>query len=243
MCAVRKVCILPSVSQLLHIFTRMKWLIESYRLGLTCQYEKAEGPLSTSGINLFPNASLDADAVQRFYDNFQRDRETVRITIDTYFETVHKWFPIINEARYKQGLHAIPFAHNSDDLLLLLSMHLITQRPDSKPSMNDWLYRAVKQLCHAIIAQSPEPARLKVLQSNVLLATYEYGHDMIDAASLTNGICVSMAYTLGLNTLGILKQGDEETHWEPYEEERRVWWAVVINDRFVEICTIDVIGS
>ena len=125
----------------------------------------------------------------------------------------------------------MPFPHDSDDLLLLLSLHLITQRPDAKPSMDDWLYRAVKQLCHSLLARGAGPATLTMLQSAVLLATYEYGHDMLDAAGVTNGICVAMAYALGLNMLRLFRQRDEDVEWGPNEEESRVWWAVVINDR------------
>jgi hypothetical protein len=64
------------------------------------------------------------------------------------------------------------------------------------------------------------------------LALYELGHAIYPAAFLSIGACARYAHALGINVSRTLKTRKVLTLVE-VEERRRVWWAIVILDRFV----------
>jgi Fungal specific transcription factor domain len=71
-----------------------------------------------------------------------------------------------------------------------------------------------------------------VLQAGVLLALYELGHAIYPAAFLTIGACARYAHALGINVSRGLNSRRVLTLVEA-EERRRVWWAIIILDRYV----------
>jgi hypothetical protein len=73
---------------------------------------------------------------------------------------------------------------------------------------------------------------LAVLQAGVLLALYELGHAIYPAAFLSIGACARYVHALGINVSRTLKTRKVLTLVE-VEERRRVWWTIVILDRFV----------
>ncbi|KAE9376398.1 putative fungal-specific transcription factor [Stipitochalara longipes BDJ] len=75
---------------------------------------------------------------------------------------------------------------------------------------------------------------ISVLQAGVLIALYELGHAIYPAAFLTVGACARYAFALGINVKGTLNTRRVLTLVE-VEERRRVWWAIVILDRFLSI--------
>jgi hypothetical protein len=91
---------------------------------------------------------------------------------------------------------------------------------------------------------------LNTLAARILLCFYEIGHGLYPAAYLTAGICVRLAFVLGIHdgravqllpkagkflipncTEAILDLKSIDT-WTENEERRRLWWATIIADRF-----------
>lgn len=73
-----------------------------------------------------------------------------------------------------------------------------------------------------------------VLQAGVLVALYELGHGIYPAAFLSIGACARYAHALGINVSRTVPTRRVLTLVE-VEERRRVWWAIVILDRFVVV--------
>ncbi|OQE46162.1 hypothetical protein PENCOP_c001G01587 [Penicillium coprophilum] len=73
-----------------------------------------------------------------------------------------------------------------------------------------------------------------VLQAGVLVALCELGHGIYPGAFLSIGTCARYAYALGINVSRTVPSRRVLTLVE-VEERRRVWWAIVILDRFVSI--------
>ncbi|PMD49060.1 putative fungal-specific transcription factor [Hyaloscypha variabilis F] len=84
------------------------------------------------------------------------------------------------------------------------------------------------------ISNSSNAFSIPVLQAGVLVGLYELGHAVYPAAFLTVGACARYAYALGINVCGSLNTKRVLTLVE-VEERRRVWWAIVIPDRFLSI--------
>jgi hypothetical protein len=71
-----------------------------------------------------------------------------------------------------------------------------------------------------------------VLQAGVLVALYELGHGIYPAAYLSIGACARYAHALGINVSHTVPTRRVLTFVEG-EERRRIWWAIVILDRYV----------
>ncbi|OAG00549.1 uncharacterized protein CC84DRAFT_312207 [Paraphaeosphaeria sporulosa] len=129
-----------------------------------------------------------------------------------YFVRTHPWMPIISKKRfYDLYIHQSPSAH-PDLALLFLAQKLITTPPPASPySARTPLYQVTKRW-HSHLEVS-SVLSLPMLQAQVLLALY--------------------AYALGLNVKAVSYR--RATTMVEVEERRRVWWAIVILDRFVNI--------
>jgi hypothetical protein len=71
-----------------------------------------------------------------------------------------------------------------------------------------------------------------MLQGRVLIALYEFGHGIYPAAYMSIGNCAAQAFALGLGSEREV-EGVRRLTWVEHEERRRVWWAIVILERFV----------
>lgn len=76
------------------------------------------------------------------------------------------------------------------------------------------------------------PLSILVLQAKVLMALYEMGHGIYPAAYMSVGACARYGYAMGIpnNQMAGIKR---LLTLVEVEEQRRVWWAVVILDRQV----------
>ena len=125
--------------------------------------------------------------------------------------------------------------------LLCLSIHLLILRPDEIESagnhaqtMNSSTYVMVKSFVG--ILQSLGMPTLELIQAMVLIVLYEMGHGIYPAASMSIAACARAARSIGLNK----KQGEIEVHDQVLiEQRRRVWWAIFVLDRFINLCTGD----
>lgn len=158
------------------------------------------------------------------------DMDEIRNIASKFFTHVHLWMPFISKKRF-YDLYLPSYSQYRPDLtLLFLSLNLITSSPPHDPQNPQTpLYRAVK---HFLIEVEGSAAfSILVLQAGVLLALYELGHGIYPAAFLTIGSCVRYAHALGIKTKTTASIRRVLTLVE-VEERRRVWWALVILDRF-----------
>lgn len=129
--------------------------------------------------------------IRNFYLSMQNESEDF---VSVYFATVHKWLPIINEKQFRDRLECCSYKYDTDDLLLLTSLYLIVRRPDEQPQpslMDDNLYQAVRHFYFHVFADMASSPSIQLLQSGLLLATYEHGHGLVDAANSTLFSCLS----------------------------------------------------
>jgi hypothetical protein len=115
-----------------------------------------------------------------------------------YFNTVHKWFPIISHKRLDLNL-VNPFWEAGPDLaLLFLCMKLITSRPvDGLECAQSPVYITAKRFI--ALMEAAGMVSLLVLQSNILVTLYEYGQAIYPAAWMSAGWCVRYGTLLGIN--------------------------------------------
>jgi hypothetical protein len=157
--------------------------------------------------------------------------DEIRVTASKFFEHIHLWMPFVSKKRFYDLYLQSSFQSRPDVVLLLLSLKLITTLPPTSPrNPRTPLYHAAKHFYLEVEGSSI--FSITVLQAGVLLALYELGHAIYPAAFLSIGACARYAHALGINVSRMLHTRKVLTLVE-VEERRRVWWAIVILDRFV----------
>jgi hypothetical protein len=148
-----------------------------------------------------------------------------------YFSTTHEWLPVVSRRRLARQLDPRPLHLIIDaaDLVSLLFAMQLLSRPDEEESQS--IYMAVK----AALAKCEQSNCLSThhLAAQVLIATYEMSRGMFPVAYLTIGHCCRLCYALGLHDKKKATQlfGICDT-WTESEQRRRLWWAVIILDRY-----------
>ncbi|CAI7637608.1 unnamed protein product [Penicillium discolor] len=140
------------------------------------------------------------------------DLDEIQLTATRFFKHIHQWLPFISKKRFYDLYLQPSFRSRPDVVLLLLALKLITTFP---PAVEEF-------------------SSILVLQAGVLVALYELGHGIYPAAFLSIGACARYAHALGINVSRTVPTRRVLTLVE-VEERRRVWWAIVILDRFVSI--------
>jgi hypothetical protein len=153
---------------------------------------------------------------------------------DRYFANVHIWLPFVSKKRMQLALSNPGVELTLDLALLLLSMKLIVQVPQGGPhSARSPLYSLTKGYFNMV--DSFGVVSLQVLQADLLIAAYEIGHGIYPAAYLTTGHCARLGHILGLNDRQNAPQllRRKPGAWAELEEMKRVWWTVMLLDRYV----------
>lgn len=112
----------------------------------------------------------------------------------------------------------------------------LVQISDRNSSPENALYDQVKR-CSTLIERSGV-VTVKLLQSNLLLAFYEFSHAIHPAAYFTIRHSASIGLALGIQSRSPPFQVlAPATSWCELEERRRTWWGVIILDRYISIGT------
>ncbi|KAF2801827.1 putative fungal-specific transcription factor [Mytilinidion resinicola] len=160
------------------------------------------------------------------------DIDEIRATASKFFEHIHMWMPFISKKRFHE-LHLRSFQSQPDIALLLVSLKLITTLPPVSPrNPRTPLYYTAKHFYLEVEGSSI--FSIPILQAGILIALYELGQAIYPAAYLSIGACARYAHAHGINVGGTLNTRRAVTLIE-VEERRRVWWAIVILDRFVNV--------
>jgi hypothetical protein len=158
------------------------------------------------------------------------DMTDVNTTASTYFETIHVWMPVICKRRF-YDYHLRPTFHcHAEVALLLLSMKLVTSLlPKESADPRTPAYNAAKHF--HLEMEASGVMSVQVLQAGLLLSLYELGHAIYPSAYLSIGASARYAYALGINK-DAKTQASKVLTLVEMEENKRVWWGIVILDRF-----------
>ncbi len=159
------------------------------------------------------------------------DHTEVRATAVQFFDTVHSYMPVISKKLFFDRLLNPLGTPRADVALLCLCMKLMTALPShSEREIRSNIYLAAKQ--YFVELEVAGIFTLQVLQSAIFIALYELGHGIYPAAYLSISTCVAYAFAMNLQS-GATSSITSQVIWVEREEKKRVWWAVVILERFV----------
>lgn len=151
----------------------------------------------------------------------------VQEVVDLFFKTMHVWFPIIWRRPFSSPLTSSQFG--ADMVLLYACMKLINKAPVLGPPSRSTLYALAKDF--SSYAESSGLLSIRLLQAVILLAVYEIGHGIYPAAYMTVGRAARLGTIMGLHKKGAQRIYDNSTSRGDNEEERRVWYSIIILDR------------
>lgn len=149
-----------------------------------------------------------------------------------YFNTVNTWCRILSQKRLLDRLEKFDPEAEATTALLLLSMKLVTQILSETEEPRTHLYWTCRQF-YSQVEDAPLLS-LALLQAKLLIAVYEIGHGIYPAAFLSVGHAARLGHMIGLHDSKKAPQlFRAPSSWTLREEERRVWWEVVVMDRYV----------
>jgi hypothetical protein len=179
------------------------------------------------------DVSHSAPSIPDFILQMFGDMDEIQSTASDFFDHIHLWMPFISKKKFYESHLRSAFRSRPDLVLLLLSVKLITQLPPTSPrNPRTVLYHTVKRFYLEV--ESSSLFSVPILQAGVLLVLYELGHGIYPAAFLTIGACARYAHSLGINGGRALVTRRALTLVD-VEERRRVYWAIIILDRFVSV--------
>jgi len=159
--------------------------------------------------------------------------ECVESVVAKYFDGVHKWLPIISKKRFYERLQFFQSMPTADFSILLLTMHLMAQHPSpdfDADQDREILYLATKSLFTQV--QTFIPSSMCLAQAGIILARYEHGHGMIEAAYITIGTTSRIASAIGIDLSQCSQEMQGTDAWFDEEEALATWWGLVICDRY-----------
>ncbi|KAH8678789.1 hypothetical protein BGZ60DRAFT_251336 [Tricladium varicosporioides] len=161
------------------------------------------------------------------------DTKLVRSCVAEYFNTIQSYLPIFSKARfYNQVLNPLLPMH-AEKALLILCMKAVTLCPSSERSMAmDPNYVAAKNFRAELEGAGVKGSNF--LQASILLCLYEFGHAIYPEVYYSIAATVRLGVGFGMDGL---EGSTKELHsdWIQDEELRRVWWAVLILDRCINL--------
>ncbi|KAH8817144.1 hypothetical protein F5884DRAFT_896830 [Xylogone sp. PMI_703] len=154
----------------------------------------------------------------------------IQATGQFFFKTIHVWMPIVSKKQFEENLPERLAFRRPETFLLVLAMKLCSSRVVVARSM---LYRTVKQFYFDV--ESSGMLSVQVLQAAVLIALYELGHGIYPAVILSVGNCARIGILLGIDKYLTAGEVIPGVSWIEHEERRRVWWMVLLLDRFMNL--------
>jgi hypothetical protein len=116
-------------------------------------------------------------------------------------------------------------APSCDLAVLILVLYLIVQMPHGQTSMQNSIYFTTKSLLDPILSSGK--GSIEVVQASLLVALYEHGHGMLEAAQVTLAQCGRLGMKVLARKRRMVSSNLQDT------EEGRLWWSIFILDRCV----------
>ncbi|KAL7920330.1 hypothetical protein ACQKWADRAFT_298711 [Trichoderma austrokoningii] len=123
-----------------------------------------------------------------------------------------------------------------EGVLMCLCMKLYcTPAPSYEDDGKRTLYKIVKEFYAQV--ETTGIMSVCILQSALLIAVYEIGNAIYPAAYVSVGNCARYGLALGLDKLmsSLTGEGNMGKPWMEIEEMRRVWWGILILERFLNL--------
>jgi Fungal specific transcription factor domain len=154
-----------------------------------------------------------------------------------FFVGTHQRFPTLSRYRFYTSLQSSETGLRSDFLVLCLCIHLVQHLPSPEVhSMQSSLYLTVKNLISLLEATAD--ISLDIVHCRILVTFYEMGHGLDTAAYISVAACARAARVIGLHRKPwrqTWRQQDTEAQKRLMEEQKRMWWAIVNMDRFINL--------
>lgn len=149
--------------------------------------------------------------------------------LSQYRGTVHNWLPCISIKSLTRQLALQDVVAAADKTAMLYAMKLMACKLSSE---TDDIHSAVLMAIDFCEASSCNSTNL--LAAQVLLAFWELGQGLFPATYHSLSRCARSCYVAGLHdkrkATQLLPKADS---WTEVEERRRLWWAVIILDRYI----------
>ncbi|RKF81101.1 putative fungal specific transcription factor [Golovinomyces cichoracearum] len=160
---------------------------------------------------------------------------TVEASTAKFFASVHQWIPILCKEKLTRSLVKPLWEIEPDLCFLFLCIKLLATRPkDCFDCSQNEIYLTAKRFI--ALAESIGLISLYVLQANILISIYEYGHAIYPAAWMSSGWSVRYGNLLGISgdkaAIDLIGKSNSKIDQEEY---RRAWWGVLIVDRIISI--------
>ena len=157
-----------------------------------------------------------------------------------YFQGIHRWIPVISRRRFHNHLLNFRAPPTADFSILLLSMCLITRHSSQTSAQladQQTLYLTTKMLFAHV--QACIPLSTNLIQAGILISAYEYAHGRLSTAYMSIETCARMAYATDLHKMKPPSPLQDNEAFLKAEEERNVWWGVVICERYYDFLLHD----
>lgn len=185
------------------------------------QQHRIHVPTAYPGTHAFPTVFIGATQAEQ--DSY----------VSAFFNGVHKWLPVVDEERFRARLLGKTSAELPADVaLLLLCMRLVASTP-SESSGNGArtdIHLAAKQ--GFLNLEMAGVMSVECLEAGLLISLYEINHAIYPSAFLSVGACTRYGQAMGFGGSNTFKLRLPYNRSE-LEESRRLWWAVVLLDRYV----------
>ncbi|QYT03038.1 Zn(2)-C6 fungal-type domain-containing protein [Trichoderma simmonsii] len=195
------------------------------------QQHRIHVPTACPGTSAFPTGFIGATQAEQ--DSY----------VSAFFNGVHRWLPVLDEERFRARLLGkTPAELPADVALLLLCMKLITSAPSesSRNGTRTALYLAAKQ--GFLNLEMAGVLSVECLEAGLLISLYEINHAIYPSAFLSVGACTRYGQAMGFGGLNNLKLRPPYNRSE-LEESRRLWWAVVLLDRCLNLASPSQLAS
>lgn len=161
------------------------------------------------------------------------DLGQIRDIYTTFSSQAVIWTPVIFRKNFFNIALNPLSPRRTEGILMCLCMKLYcTPAPSYEDDGKRTLYKMVKEFYAKVEATGI--MSICILQSALLIAVYEIGNAIYPAAYMTVGSCARYGVALGLDKLmiNLTGEGNLGKPWMEIEEMRRVWWGVLILDRY-----------
>lgn len=203
----------------------------------------ADHVLQTSTLYAMDTENIHALAYKHVCSIFEHGNTNFTTVCGIYFNTVHKWLPILTESHiYNQIRHTTVGIPRGDFAILLVALYLIIQLParsklGSTIEHSLPIYSTVKALNAQI--QALLPPSIYLLQAQLIITTFEHGQGLLTASYMSIGACARSSEILALDR----HAGDVSNRRGNFpdedpgqlDDERRLWWGCTIRDRYVSL--------
>lgn len=163
----------------------------------------------------------------------------VREAAAVFFGTVGSWLPVVEERGYYARLSRFRVEPAPADFsLLTLCIFLVCAMPvDGEMSVETrGLYILIKGLVGMLEAMGMNT--LSMLQSRLLLTTFEIGHAMHPSAYISVGANVQAAVALGASAASSADLSRAFPDPQVAEEARQTWRGIVITNRLESLVAL-----